>query len=48
MILPKNAIMLNKLSTWFEKNISLWEYYEKKADFHLCDVFDLIWPSNDL
>ena len=35
MILPKNAMMLNKLSTWLRKNISLWEYPEQKADFHL-------------
>ena len=48
MILPQNAMMLNKLSTWFKKNISLWKYYDQKADFHICDVFDLIWPSNDL
>ena len=48
MILFQNAMMLNKLSSWFMKNISLWEYHEQKADFHLCDVFDLIWPSNDL
>ena len=42
MILPQNAMMLNRLSTCFKKNISLWEYYERKADFHLCDVFDPI------
>ena len=48
MILPKNATMLNILSTWFKKNISLRKYYEQNADFHLYDVFDLIWPSNDL
>ena len=48
MILSKNAMILNKLSTWLKKNISQWEFYEQKADFHLCDVFDLIWPSNDL
>ena len=44
MILPKNVMMLNELSTWFKKNISLWKYYEWKADFYLCDVltsFDL-------
>ena len=44
MILPKNAMMLNKLSTWLKKNISLWEYYEQKADFPLW----CFWPSNDL